>query len=264
MNSLTAKKLVVFALLVLTLGFLVGCSSDSNSIIDTTQYTLSVSTTGEGTVEKSPNKNYYSLNEKVTLTANAADGWVFSNWEGSYTGANNPATVTMDGDLDIIAVFTQSATGEGWIGEPELSKTTIAENQEYEINLTLLVNKAKDELLDTDSTTAIESPVELYREDGSDWVAVNYLKDDGILLYGDEIKNDRIYSTILLLNEANTGTINYKVVVTTADEQEYEVFFEVTVIEIDEEKVEAINTLNDFSTQKPKKFLLIRIKALKI
>ncbi|MFP4365515.1 MAG: InlB B-repeat-containing protein [Bacteroidales bacterium] len=50
--------------------------------------------------------------EQVTLEAVPATGWEFSHWEGDVTGSDNPLTITMDADTDVIAVFVESQTGE--------------------------------------------------------------------------------------------------------------------------------------------------------
>jgi len=60
---------------------------------------------GAGTVTVDPQKAQYQFGETVTLTAEPADGSVFTGWSGSATGTKNPLTVTMDGNKSIAATF---------------------------------------------------------------------------------------------------------------------------------------------------------------
>jgi hypothetical protein len=77
----------------------------------TAQYTLTVAaspTTG-GSVAKSPDRAQYAAGTVVTLTANPASGYQFTRWEGGVTGTANPATVTMNANANVTAVFTAMA-----------------------------------------------------------------------------------------------------------------------------------------------------------
>ncbi len=71
-------------------------------------YTLTVSTTGTGSVAKSLNQATYTHGTNVDLTASAGAGWFFVNWTGSATGSANPLTVLMDGNKSITAHFAVS------------------------------------------------------------------------------------------------------------------------------------------------------------
>ena len=53
----------------------------------------------------------------VELTAVADAGWQFSGWSGDLTGADNPATITMDGDKSVAAIFIEEApVPTGFVG----------------------------------------------------------------------------------------------------------------------------------------------------
>lgn len=69
-------------------------------------YALSVSTKGRGTVTSSPDESSYEKDSKVTLTATASEGWVFSGWSGDASGKESPLSVTMDKRKSIVANFT--------------------------------------------------------------------------------------------------------------------------------------------------------------
>lgn len=78
------------------------------------EYGLSLSTTGQGTVSRSPNSIGYEEGTSVTLTAQPEPGWDFISWSGEgIEGRENPITVTMDSDKAISALFARSADEDG-------------------------------------------------------------------------------------------------------------------------------------------------------
>ncbi|HSB05495.1 MAG TPA: fibronectin type III domain-containing protein [Thermodesulfobacteriota bacterium] len=72
------------------------------------QYTLTASTNpaSSGSVTKNPDKPSYVYGEQVLLTATAISGYAFSQWSGSLSGTNNPATLTMNGNKGVTANFS--------------------------------------------------------------------------------------------------------------------------------------------------------------
>jgi hypothetical protein len=78
-------------------------------------YYLTMSESGGGTV--SPSSGYYSGQVVITATGTCKEGLSkgtkFTKWtgsgSGSYTGTNNPATVTMNGNIQETATFTLGA-----------------------------------------------------------------------------------------------------------------------------------------------------------
>ncbi|MGH7492998.1 MAG: InlB B-repeat-containing protein [bacterium] len=83
-----------------------------------TQYALTVTTAGTGSVDLNPNGGVYNAGTVVTLTANPAAGWQFSGWSGDLTGSNNPATMTMNANKNVTATFTTSG-GNGQVVHEE-------------------------------------------------------------------------------------------------------------------------------------------------
>lgn len=73
-------------------------------------YTLTVnsSPSAGGSITKSPNSSTYSAGTVVTLTAQAASGYVFSGWSGAASGTSATATVTMNSNLTVTATFTST------------------------------------------------------------------------------------------------------------------------------------------------------------
>jgi len=85
----------------------------------TTNYTLSLSTSGSGTVTSLPSGINCSSNTgscsasftsgtNVTLTAAPASGWTFSNWGGACSGTSMSCTVSMTQNTSVSATFTQT------------------------------------------------------------------------------------------------------------------------------------------------------------
>ncbi|NVM20904.1 MAG: PKD domain-containing protein, partial [Desulfobacterales bacterium] len=75
--------------------------------VQPTEYTLTVTTVGQGSVTLDPADGTYDEGTEVTLTATADEGWVFSEWSGDLSGSDNPATITMDSDKNVTATFTE-------------------------------------------------------------------------------------------------------------------------------------------------------------
>ncbi|MCX5645463.1 MAG: InlB B-repeat-containing protein [Phycisphaerae bacterium] len=67
--------------------------------------TVTISPPVSGAVNCSPNKATYAPGEQVTLTAFPASGCKFKNWSGALSGSTNPATLTMDANKSVTAVF---------------------------------------------------------------------------------------------------------------------------------------------------------------
>src|SRR5262249_19858055 len=77
-----------------------------------TQYFLTMSPGVGGTV--SPRSGWKNSGTVVSISATPNTGFSFSNWTGSgtgsYSGPNNPASITMGGPITETATFTQNIT----------------------------------------------------------------------------------------------------------------------------------------------------------
>jgi RHS repeat-associated protein/uncharacterized repeat protein (TIGR02543 family) len=69
-------------------------------------YTLTVNTTGSGSVTKSPSQTEYSSGTSVTLTANPSAGYAFTGWSGDLSGSTNPSSISMTANKTVAATFT--------------------------------------------------------------------------------------------------------------------------------------------------------------
>ena len=128
------KKLLLFALLIVF-----SCSKDAGVaepapvpvvppvvVVPTVQFDLVVDTTEGGSVNTSGGT--YNENSSVSITATPIAGYEFSGWTGNATGNANPLSVTITGNLNITANFTQivysltvNVEGEGTVSEEIIS-----------------------------------------------------------------------------------------------------------------------------------------------
>jgi hypothetical protein len=66
-------------------------------------YTLKITVPDGGTV--TPTTGYYTAGSEVTLEAATQPNYVFYRWEGDLNSTNNPVTITMSGDKNVVARF---------------------------------------------------------------------------------------------------------------------------------------------------------------
>jgi len=103
---------------------------------DTDEYTLTVNKQGQGTITKNPDKNKYISGEQVTITANPATGWSFSQWNGDLSGSNNPKTITMDADKTVTAIFSENSNPNNPPDMPS-NPTPITNSENIPMEITL-------------------------------------------------------------------------------------------------------------------------------
>lgn len=84
-----------------------GCSGGAGP----TQYTLTTSTSGSGSVSLNPSGGTYNSGTKVTATAEPIPGWKFDNWSGASTSTSPSVEITMDADKALIANFSEIPLG---------------------------------------------------------------------------------------------------------------------------------------------------------
>ncbi|MCX6664556.1 MAG: cohesin domain-containing protein [Euryarchaeota archaeon] len=80
----------------------------SNGNVTLREYTLTITTSGSGSVTKNPSRSTYTYGEVVQLTAVPSTGYSFVNWSGNLSGSSNPATITMISNKTVIAYFSDN------------------------------------------------------------------------------------------------------------------------------------------------------------
>ncbi|WP_439882672.1 InlB B-repeat-containing protein [Pontibacter sp. MBLB2868] len=106
--------------------------------VQQTNYTLTVNTSGSGTVVKSPDQASYAKGSQVTLTATPASGYEFSGWSGDASGTTNPLTVTMNSNKTVTATFSAVSTAPGLLLFTPTSLTAnvpVGQQKELKVNL---------------------------------------------------------------------------------------------------------------------------------
>lgn len=90
-----------------------------------------VTGTDGGRVAVSPDKNPHPAGSVVTLTAVAGIGKRFDHWEGDLSGTDNPATVKMDADRSIRAVFAADPNAPVLLSRGKPAFASSAEEEKY-------------------------------------------------------------------------------------------------------------------------------------
>lgn len=96
------KKSLRFLTMIVLAAFMFACGDDPEPEVTYTLSTLALPAAG-GSV--SPATGPQAQNANVTLTATANAGFTFVRWEGDATGTTNPATMTMNADKSVVAIF---------------------------------------------------------------------------------------------------------------------------------------------------------------
>lgn len=84
---------------------------DISALFQKREYPLAIEIEGEGSVSEQvlqPKSTDYEGGATVELTATASEGWQFSHWEGHLEGNTNPATIIVDSEKNVKAVFVRS------------------------------------------------------------------------------------------------------------------------------------------------------------
>ena len=90
----------------------------------TTNYVLTVTVQGSGTVSTNPTFASYRSGVTITLTATPSTGWYFAGWSGAINATTNQVNVTMTDNLSVTGSFlaypvyslTLTTNGQGSIG----------------------------------------------------------------------------------------------------------------------------------------------------
>ena len=102
-------------------------------------YTIEISGSG-GAVTIQPSQGPFDFNSQVVLFASPYPGYVFTGWGGDAAGNANPLTVTVTGDLQVVANFLPDAPSvfQGLFdGQPGFITITLGRNGEFTGSLLL-------------------------------------------------------------------------------------------------------------------------------
>lgn len=77
------------------------------SLFNPREYQAQVRIEGEGDITMSPQRDSYGYGDTIELTAISSPGWDFIGWEGAGGGREKTLKVTVEDDLELVAVFGQ-------------------------------------------------------------------------------------------------------------------------------------------------------------
>ena len=105
-------------------------------------YNLTVNVIGNGSVSLDPDYACYKYGTVVDLSAIADIGWSFASWSGDISGDNNSEIITMYGDKNVTAYFTQDQyiLNITIVGLGSVSKIPDQINYTYGTNVILTAN----------------------------------------------------------------------------------------------------------------------------
>lgn len=130
-------------LISLTLVFLLaGCDNNKKGTSIPETYSLTIDIIGDGTVTKTPDKESYEKNEKVTLKAVPAEWHNFAFWEGTYNLSKPETVIVMEKDTHLKANFGRIYKllyfndNEGWpVEEDDITKLALTDDGRYAITM---------------------------------------------------------------------------------------------------------------------------------
>lgn len=105
MNQIRQIRTPLLAAALLIVFTISACTTESAAV----QHNLTITTQGSGTVAAAP-EGPYDSGTVVTLTATPESGWSFQEWTGDLSGNANPASITLDADKAVTAVFSPPAS----------------------------------------------------------------------------------------------------------------------------------------------------------
>ncbi|MEX0660192.1 MAG: hypothetical protein WEA58_07155 [Balneolaceae bacterium] len=156
------------------------CSTESTPVY---QLTTTAEPSEAGSV--SPATAEVDEGKSIQVTANPNDNWVFEGWQGGHTGSENPATVTVQSDVEIAAVFvkreyplTVETEGNGEVTEQVIQEKTT----DYEHGTTVELTAEPDDNWEfvewQGDLTGSDNPVTITIDEETSVVATFELLDD--------------------------------------------------------------------------------------
>ena len=144
---------------------------------------LTVDIEGEGIVEQkvvSKKAINYEFGTIVELTAVPANGWYFFDWDGDLAGDKNPATIEMNEDKEVTAIFkrqafelTVSSTGEGTVTRELISGEETGDGFLFEsvVELSALPDDGWEFISWSGDITSDENPIQVEMSDNLSIIA---------------------------------------------------------------------------------------------
>lgn len=110
--------------ILIALIYITGCGPGSPPSMNSVSYQVHISVDPVEGGRVLPDLEEVNEGEFVEITATPNEGWLFDSWQGDHSGNNNPDTIMVDSDKEIMALFlkrdyplTINVEGEGSISE---------------------------------------------------------------------------------------------------------------------------------------------------
>lgn len=130
----------------------VSSTSQNINFVATQNHLFTLDIKGNGTVTIYPDKDRYKSGERITLTPNPENGYLFSHWSGDITNDTSPLEFFIDGNKAVSAVFINSAVEVQIADANLLAAVRTALNKPFGII-------TKEEALSLHSLTASVAPI---------------------------------------------------------------------------------------------------------
>ena len=118
---------ILFATVILCMSIFISCGSSE----DTEVYTINLIAVPAEAGVVTPANGEFEADRTIEISAIPNQHWVFSRWEGDYSGTGNPSVISMNSNKDIAAIFikkdyplTVLIEGEGIVNEEVVQERT--------------------------------------------------------------------------------------------------------------------------------------------
>ncbi len=119
-------RFILITFVLICLSIFISCSSS-----DEKTYSLNMTVVPPEAGSVTPPDGEFEADRRLEIAANPNQHWIFSRWEGDYSGTDNPAIITIDSDKDIAAIFIVRdyplnllVVGEGEVEEEIVTQRT--------------------------------------------------------------------------------------------------------------------------------------------
>jgi uncharacterized membrane protein len=178
--------LTIGALHTVTAGWETAYTKDLTNTQEDNQYSLTVTTAGEGTFSQEPEGSLFDYGTVVTLTAVAESNWSFDGWSGDIITTTNPVTLTMDADKAITATFNLNNYSIAVSASPA-EGGTVAGGGQYDhgqmVVITATVNSGYSFINWIEGGTSVSSnAIYIFPTTDDRFLVANFSVDYGLLL----------------------------------------------------------------------------------
>ena len=200
-----------------------------------TTYTLSSTISPSLSGSVTPSTGTYEKGEVVNLVAQPNVGWVFQKWEGDISGTSSTATITMNGNKNVVAVFLRreyplniEIIGEGTIQEKIVSTPSKSYPFETIVELTPvpkagwmfdcwegdILGFEVPKILTIDKEKRVIAKfiksIQVFGGNGTDYISdATHTKDGGFIAVGTTVSNDGIFSGLKISRSFDICVIKF-------------------------------------------------------